>query len=72
MDAVRRFLRTPIGWLAVQLTEVIVGVALWRWLVPDTGIGLVLLVLLLGGLGVFNLWLRRRFLPWDEPRDSPR
>jgi hypothetical protein len=70
VDELRRFLWTPIGWLVVQLTEVVIGIALWRRFGARGWVGFVLLVAILGGLGVLNLWFRRRFLTWEDQPDS--
>jgi hypothetical protein len=72
MDAVRRFLWTPIGWFSFLAAEFAVVLVLERLLLPDHAARWIVvgaLVVVLAGLTVFNVWFRRRFVAWDEPTE---
>jgi hypothetical protein len=68
VNGLRRFLWTPIGWFAFLVGELMILLLLKRVLLPAATwrIGVGVLVVVLAGLVGFNLWFRRRFLPWDE------
>jgi hypothetical protein len=73
MDALRRFLWTPIGWFSFLAAEFAVVLLLERLLLPeDAARWLVVgaIVPVLAALMAFNVWFRRRFVSWDEGRSS--
>jgi hypothetical protein len=73
VDAVRRFLWTPIGWFSLLMVEFVVLLWVYRAILPEhptRWVVVALLGVLVVGWGAFNLWFRRRFLSSDEQDGS--